>query len=152
VIAAFGQSVFEFVIRGLLTAIAFAVYHVAPAWTVILIPIALLPLCLLTLAFGFIASLINCVTRDAGQMVTFVLTFWMFLTPVVYPAPHKGVHALINIINPISPFVNAAQDLAAVGHLTQPAYYVAGCCFSVLVFALAWRVFHLTETRIAERV
>ena len=63
-----------------------------------------------TMGLGFLLSLVNGVLRDAGQMVTFILMFWMFLTPVVYPAPKKGAK-LITLLNPVSPFVVAAQDL-----------------------------------------
>ncbi len=152
VLAAYGQSLFEFLIRAALVAIAFAVYRTAPAWTVLLIPLAMVPLCLFTLGLGFLFSLVNGVIRDAGQVVTFVLTFWMFLTPVVYPAPTHGAKSLINVLNPVSPFVIAAQDLTSKGHLTQPGGYAIGCAISLALFLVAWRVFHLTEKRIAERV
>jgi len=152
VLAAFGQSVFQFLIGLVLVTLAFVIYHTVPAWTVIFIPLAVLPLCLLTIGLGFLFALINGVIRDAGQMITFVLMFGMFLTPVVYPAPTHGAKALINVLNPVSPFVNAAQDLASRGHLTQPGFYAIGCLVSLFVFLFSWRVFHLTETRIAERV
>ena len=48
VIAAFGQSVFDFLIRIGLLAAAFALYRVSPSPAVALIPLMLLPLCLLT--------------------------------------------------------------------------------------------------------
>src|SRR5262249_8984844 len=64
VLAAFGQSIFEFVVRAVLIAAAFLLYRVTPAWTVILIPLALIPLCLFTLALGFVFSLLNGVLRD----------------------------------------------------------------------------------------
>jgi lipopolysaccharide transport system permease protein len=152
VLAAFGQSVFEFLVRAVLLAGAFALYRVAPAWTVLLIPLALLPLCLFTLGLGYLFALGNGVMRDLGQVVGFALTFWMFLTPVVYPASKTGPQAMLNLLNPVSPFVIAAQDLTSRGHLTQPETYAVGCLVSLFVFLLGWRVFHLTEPRIAERV
>jgi lipopolysaccharide transport system permease protein len=152
VLAAFGQSVFEFVIRAVLVVAAFALYRVTPHWTIILVPFCLIPLCLFTLGLGFFAALVNGVMRDAGQLVTFLLTFWMFLTPVVYPAPTRGAKMWMNVVNPVSPFVIATQDLASRGHLTQPFGFIIGSVVSVVIFLLGWRVFHLTETRIAERV
>ena len=151
VIAAFGQAIFEFFIRAVLLGAAFALYHVVPAWTVILIPIVMIPLCLLTLGIGYVCALANGVLRDIGQIVTFLLTFWMYLTPVVYPAK-AGSHSLLYVLNPVSPFVIAAQDLTSVGHLTQPLNFAIGCGMSVIIFLLGWRVFHLTEPRIVERV
>lgn len=151
VLSAFGQSAFEFVIRAALVALAFAAYHIVPAWTIVLVPLAVIPLCLFTLALGFLFALVNGVLRDAGQIVTFLLTFWMFLTPVVYPAPVHGGNSMISLLNPVTPFVVAAQDLASRGHLSQPGTYAFGCVSSVLLFLFSWRMFHLTEPRIAER-
>lgn len=155
VLSAVGQSVLQFLIGCVLVAVSFALYHTVPAWTVLLIPLAMVPLVLFTIGVGYIFALVNGVLRDAGQMVAFVLMFGMFLTPVVYPAPahsHKMIINLLVMLNPISPFVNAAQDLTSRGHLAQPGSYAVGCVVSVVVFLLSWRFFHLTETRIAERV
>ncbi|HLK59090.1 MAG TPA: ABC transporter permease [Chthonomonadaceae bacterium] len=151
VLAAFGQALFEFLLRLLLVAIAFALCRVAPSGTILFLPLAMLPLCLFTLGLGFLLALANGVMRDVGQMLMVALTFWMFLTPVVYPAPVSGSRALLNVVNPISPFVIAAQDLAGRGHLTQPGNYAIACVISLLLFLLGWRVFHVTEPRIAER-
>ena len=152
ILAAFGQAVFEFFIRTFLLAAGFALFHVAPHWTIVLIPLAIIPLCLFTIGLGLIFGLINGVLRDAGQIVTFLLTFWMFLTPVVYPASTKGAMSILNVVNPVSPFVIAAQDLTSVGYLTQPVNYLIGSGVSLLIFLFAWRIFHLAEMRIAERV
>ncbi len=152
VIAAFGQAVFDFVIRLFLLAGAFILYRVTPSPAILLLPLVLIPLCFLTLGLGFLSALVNGVLRDVGQIVTFLLTFWMFLTPVVYPPSNEGGKALLNVLNPVSPFVIAAQDLTIRGHLTQPGNFLIGCGVSALVFLLGWRLFHLTEPRIVERV
>ena len=152
ILAAFGQAIFEFMIRSVLLVAGFAIFHVMPHWTALLIPLAIIPLCLFTIGLGLIFGLINGVLRDAGQIVTFLLTFWMFLTPVVYPAKTAGAMALLNVINPVSPFVIAAQDLTFKGYLTQPLNYAIGSGVSVLIFLISWRIFHLAEMRIAERV
>lgn len=152
VIAAVGQSLFEFLVRAVLVAGAFVVYRYAPHWTVVLIPLAVTPLVLFTLGLGLLLSLVNGVMRDVGQSLTFVLTFWMFLTPVVYPLPEGGKAAAFQWLNPVSPFVIAAQDLTSKGYLSRPDLYLAATAISVVLFLLAWRVFHLTEPRIAERV
>lgn len=153
VLAAFGQSIFEFLLRMVLIVGALLIFKVTPAWTIVLFPFAMIPLCLFTLGLGFFFSLVNGVLRDAGQMVTFLLTFWMFLTPgIVYPAPSNSGQSLINVLNPVSPFVIAAQDLVTVGRLTQPGNYLIGTAISVVVFLFGWRLFHLTEPRIVERV
>jgi len=152
VIAAFGQSVFDFLVRAVLVAVAFAVYRVTPHWQIVFVPLIVIPLALFTMGLGYVLALANGVLRDVGQAVTFILTFWMFLTPVIYPPATTGLKAVLNYANPISPYVIAAQDLVSIGHLSQARNYGVACVVSVLVFAFGWRIFHLAETRIAERI
>jgi lipopolysaccharide transport system permease protein len=151
VLAAFGQALVDFLLRSAVVAGGFLIYRVTPAGSVALVPLALLPLCLFTLGLGFLCALLNGVMRDIGQLITFSLTFWMLLTPVVYPPVIHGPRATLALLNPLSPFVVATQDLTVRGHLTQPAAYVAACALSAIVFVAGWRVFHATEPRIAER-
>jgi lipopolysaccharide transport system permease protein len=152
VISAFGQSIFEFLIRAVLLFIAFVLFRTVPHWTIVLVPVLLVALCALTLGLGFICSMVNGVVRDAGQAITLLLGVWMFLTPVVYPPPASGLSLRASLINPMSAYIVAAQDLVIKGHLTQPVGLAAASVLSMVLLAIGWRVFHLTETRIAERV
>ncbi len=152
VIAAFGQSIFEFLLRAVLVLIAFVLFRTTPHWTIIFVPICLMPLCLLTLGLGFIFSMVNGIVRDAGQVITLLLSIWMFLTPVIYPPPASGLTLRACLLNPISAYIVAAQDLVIRGYLTQPAGLGAACLISLALFLFGWRLFHFTEARIAERV
>ena len=152
VLAALGQSIVEFVIRSALVGVALVMLDVTPAWTVILVPLALIPLCLLTLGLGFLLALANDITRDVGHVLRFGLTFWMLLTPVVYPPPTSGTRTLINVLNPVSPFVIAAQDLVSRGQLSQPSTYAVCTVLAATLCLCAWRLFHLSEHRIVERL
>ncbi len=152
VLAAFGESIFNFMIRIVLIGVVFAWFGVVPAWTIILVPFVLIPLALMTVGFGFILSIANGVFRDIGNSLTLVLTFAMFLTPVIYPPPTQWPKVLINYLNPVSPFIIATRDLTTKGTLSQPdgLFYVSVA--SLVVFLVAWRIFHLAMSRIAERI
>lgn len=152
VIAAFGESVFNFLIRILLIVIVFVWFRIVPAWTVVFVPFVLIPLVLMTIGFGFALALANGVFRDIGNSLTTVLTFAMFLTPIVYPPPTEGAKVLINYLNPVSPFIIATRDLTTKGQLSQPNGLLLGCGIGLLVFLICWRIFHLAMSRIAERV
>lgn len=152
VLAAFGESIFNFLIRIVLIAGVFAWFGIVPAWTVIFVPFVLIPLVLMTVGFGFILSIANGVFRDIGSSLGLVLTFAMFLTPVIYPPPTEWPKVLINYLNPVSPFIIATRDLTTKGTLSQPDGLLWVSVFSLLVFLVAWRIFHLAMSRIAERV
>ena len=75
---------------------------------------------LLALGFGFILAIANLVLRDTGNALGMALTVGMFLTPVLYPAPVRWPFFLVNVLNPLSPFVTATQDLIAIGYVSRP--------------------------------
>ena len=152
VLAAFGQSIFDFLIRLVLVATVFIWFQVVPAWTVILVPFVLIPLGLMTIGLGFVLALANGVFRDIGNALTLVMTLAMFLTPVVYPPPTAWPKVLINYVNPVSPFIIAARDLTTKGSLSQPGGLLLGCVAGFLAFLIGWRIFHVAMARIAERV
>ncbi|MCH9021339.1 MAG: ABC transporter permease [Planctomycetes bacterium] len=154
VIAAFGESVFNFLIRLVLVALVFIWLRddIKLCWTVVCVPLVLIGLCFLSIGFGFFLSIANAVFRDIGNGLALVLTFAMFLSPVVYPAPTEGPLVLINYLNPVSPYIIAVQDLVSKGHLSQPVPLIGAYIFSVVIFLLGWRLFHLAISRIAERL
>ncbi len=152
VIASMAQSIFEFVARIALLIVVFAIYGIVPAWTTLFLPFALIPLILLTLGLGFLLSLSNVLMRDVANIVTLLTTFLLFLTPVLYPSPQTGLFTTLNMYNLLTPLVTGPRDLVIVGHLSQPSQFLWVSLFSFLIFVISWRIFHLVEPRMAERV
>jgi lipopolysaccharide transport system permease protein len=124
-------------------------YGVVPSWGVIFIPLALIPVMLLALGFGFILSIANLVIRDTGNALGTVLTFGMFFTPVLYPPPVRWPFYLVNLLNPLSPILTASQDLIAGGNLTSPRMFALACVVSLLLSLVGWRLFRITISRVA---
>lgn len=152
VMAAMGQVLFELLIRmGLLAAILF-LYRVSPQWTCIFFPLTVLPLVLLTLGLGFFFSILNVLFRDVSHMVTLGATFLMFLTPVVYPMPVGGRLGAIMSVNPLSGLVTGCRDMIVTGYFSNLSGFVCSSVLALIFFLFSWRVFHLVEIRIAERV
>ena len=153
VLSAVGQTIFEFLIRIPLLLIIFVFVGFTPKLTMLLVPFALLPLLLLVVGLGFFMSLLNAMIRDVSSILGIVMNLGMFATPVIYPAPTSWpLSFLINTANPVSGFVTAARDLTTVGFLTDPANYVSSVIVSILLFLIGWRLFHLVEPKIAERI
>lgn len=152
VIAAMGQVIFELLVRLVLLAIVMAIFQVTPKWTVVFFPFTLLPLLMLTLGLGFFLSLVNVLLRDVPNVVTLATTFLMFLTPVVYPVPETGPLAALMAVNPLAGLVRASRDMVFTGYLTDPVGFAWASALAVVFFLFAWRVFHLVEPRMAERV
>jgi lipopolysaccharide transport system permease protein len=153
VISAVGQTIFEFLLRIPLLVIIFFWVGFMPKLSILLLPVILLPLVFFVIGLGFIVSLFNAVLRDISSILVIVLSLGMFVTPVIYPPPTNWpLSFLINHVNPISGFVIAARDLATHGYLTEPMTYLSSTILSFTIFLIGWRLMHLVEPKIAERV
>ncbi|MFA5033445.1 MAG: ABC transporter permease [bacterium] len=150
VFSAMGQVIFDFLVRFCLVILLFIVFKFVPSWGILLFPFALIPLILLTLGLSMILSVINAVVRDTMNMISILLTFCMFLTPVLYPVPIR--FSRLFKFNPLSPLITAPRDLIAYGHIKEPTGFVIMSVVSVLVFLVCWQIFHLAETKLPERM
>ncbi len=152
VLSAMGEAQIETLVRFALTLVVFILYGVVPEWTVVLFPFALLPIVLFTLGLGLMLSLLNAVVRDVANVVSLASTFLLFITPVLYPEPKAGFFKQFSAFNPLASLVAGPRDLIVKGYLTQPGLFMFYSALSFLLFIIAWRLFHLAEIRIAERV
>lgn len=153
VISALGQTIIDFLLRIPLLFIIFFWTGFTPHVSILFVPFVILPLILLILGIGFFLSLFNAIIRDIGNALSFILTIGMLATPVIYPPPKTGALSFwINHANPVSGILIAVQDLISLGYMHDPAAYVSSVVFSILLFCTGWRIFHLVEPRIAERI
>lgn len=152
VIASTGQSMVSFLIQFVLAGILFVYYGVIPNTAILLVPILIIPIMLLTLGFGFILSLLNGVVRDIGNILPIFMTFLMFLTPVLYAKSTTGILVYITTYNPLYYLVSVPRDLLLMGTAPEWGGFLITSIISVIVFTICLIVFHLTETRVTERI
>lgn len=152
VIASVGQSIVAFLIQFILVGILFIVYKVVPNITILLIPIIIIPIMLMTLGLGFIFSLLNGIMRDIGNILSILMTFLMFLTPVLYAKPTTGILATITIYNPLYYLVSTPRELILMGSISEWKGFLVASVMSIIVFIVCLIIFHQAETRITERI
>lgn len=152
VFSSFGQTLVEVLVRFGLTVLIFACYQVVPAWTSVFFPFAIIPLFLFTLGLGLFLSMFNALLRDVSNIISLGTTFLLFVTPVLYPEPSAGFFKEFTLFNPLAALISGPRDLVIKGYLTQPVPYAVVSVFSLIVFLVGWRVFHLAEVYIAERI
>jgi lipopolysaccharide transport system permease protein len=156
VIASMGKTFVAFIIQLVLALVVFvyywAVQGVVPNLAILLIPVFIVPVILLTLGLGFILSVLNGVIRDFGNLLSILMTFLLFLTPVMYVAPTGGILAEVTRNNPLYYLVSVPRDLALTGVTSEWFGFLVSSVLSLVVFVVCLVAFHLTETRIAERI
>jgi len=150
VLASLAQALFEFGIKCVLIILFFMIFQFYPSWQIIFFPLLVLPMLILTLGFSLILSLVNGIIRDTANTVGIITTFLMFLTPVLYPIPANG--NLFFKLNPLAALVNAPRDIIAYGYVKEPMEFIVASGLSFILFLIFWRIFHLVETKIPERI
>jgi len=90
--------------------------------------------------------------RDIGNMLSIMMTFLMFLTPVLYAKPKTGILATVTNYNPLYYLISVPRELVLMGTISEGAGFFFSTILSVTVFVACILVFHLTEARIAERI
>lgn len=152
VIASLCQSILSFLIQFIVCLILFFYYGISPKIYILLLPILIIPIFLLTLGLGFIFSILNGIMRDIGNALSILITFLMFLTPVLYAKPETGLLAKISFYNPLYYLVSFPRDLILSGNTNELTGYIISTIFAFIILLVCIFVFHLSETRIAERI
>lgn len=88
-----------------------------PGWVFIALGPLLLLLTALAIAIGLNLGVLNVFFRDVGQFFGIFLSFWFWLTPIVYPVNilPPAVQGLMNF-NPMARLIKAFQDVLVMGH------------------------------------
>jgi lipopolysaccharide transport system permease protein len=152
VVSAMGQALVAFIIQIVMVAVLMIYYRVIPAWTIVLLPFTMIPIILITLGLGFILSIANGVARDIGRSIGIITTFMMFVTPILYVTPTTGILGTITKYNPLFYLTTLPRDLVLTGQMLHPMGYTVSVLISIFIFFACWLIFHLTETRVAERI
>lgn len=152
VIASAGQALVSFMFQCIFIGLLFVYYGITPHAVCLMVPLLLVPLVLLTLGLGFIFSLLNGIMRDVGSALSVVVTFLLFITPILYENPSGGALAELTQFNPLFYLVTVPRDILLVGAVTQWQEYWIATLFSTFIFIVGLVIFHLTEKRIAERI
>jgi len=150
--AAVGKTLVSFMIQLVLIGVLFLFYRITPSIGILLVPLVILPIIFLTLGLGLLVAAINAIVRDIGKILPMGITLLMYLTPVLYAKPRIGILSQVTKYNPMYYFVTSGRDLMLNGQISELNGFIISTIFSVILFAVALVFFHLTETRIAERV
>ncbi|MFC1667676.1 ABC transporter permease [Candidatus Omnitrophota bacterium] len=152
VIASLGKPMLIFLIQSILVGILFIIYRITPNIGILWIPLLIIPMILLVLGVGFILSIANSFIRDVGNGLSVLITFLMFLTPILYVKPKIGILMHISKFNPLYYIISAARDLVLKGSISEPKGFIFSVAVALVIFLVSLFMFHLTETRITERM
>jgi len=146
------QMMISVIANLLLLALVWVIFGVSHYWSVIWFPLSLIPLFMLGSGIGMIVSIFAVVIHDMSKIVTTLLGFLMFVTPVVYASSVQN-EWLQHLIwwNPLTYLVCGARYLVLEGRIGHPSFYAGSVILAVVTFLAAWRLFFLSEQKVAEK-
>ncbi len=152
IVSAFYQMLFNLSIKLVILAGIFVYFGIQVTWGLILAPLAILMLILLGMTLGLFLTPFGTLFTDVSSGLTFAIQLWFFVTPVVYPPPESFPFSMIGTVNPVSPLLIAARDLATKGVLTnmEPFLIVSG--LTLVGLFIAWLVYRISLPIIIERM
>ena len=146
-LAGLGDVLFSFLIRLVLLAGVLLWYRLTPPATVVFVPFAVAALIILGFMIGLLVTPLGILYTDVTSSLAIVTTFWMFLTPVIYPARETGLAGLLSRWNPVSPMIIVGRDWLTVGTTNYLSAFVLVSVFSTAF--LLGRLDHLSHRNAA---
>lgn len=107
-------------------------------WSLLLFPLVILGGVLFGTTLGLFITPLGMLYKDIGRLISFGLGFLMYITPVVYPIPKSGIMKTVMELNPFTPIILTARDLAVGMTPIYGTYFliVIACCIPLFFIAL----------------
>ena len=152
ILAGVGEVLFASLIRLALLVLALLWFGVGVQWTAVWFPFGMLALIGMGIALGLLITPVAILYHDVGQALPFALYLWMFLTPVIYPAPTTWPGSLLVVLNPVSPVLDTTRDWLFSGSAHYLSGFFAVCGLTVLALLAGWLLYRLALPILIERM
>jgi lipopolysaccharide transport system permease protein len=152
ILAKVGEVLFNFAIKLILIVGLFLWYRIPVTWALLLAPVALIHLIMLGTLIGTLLSPLGVLYQDVSKGLTMVTGFWLFLTPVVYPVPSQGTFGVLVKLNPVTPLLVTARELATTGVISNATGFWIVSIITLVGLLLTWVAFRLAMPYVIERV
>ena len=121
--------------------------------TVLIAPLAMLPVACFALGIGLLISTIGIYFPDVVEMYHIVLTAWFYLTPIIYPIERlpENVRVLL-AFNPLLYLVDLFRLPLYYGELPSLNYWLGTLLISLAVLAIGWVAFTKKSNEFAYHV
>lgn len=122
-----------------------------PPFTVLLFPMALLPIGLMILGVSWFLSSLGVFLRDIAQLTAVATTVLMFLSPIFFPieALPEQYRAFL-ALNPLAPAIEQMRDILHWGTVPDPRGYLLYLIASIAVALLGFGWFQKTRKGFAD--
>jgi lipopolysaccharide transport system permease protein len=148
--ASLGAGCLDFLIAFILLIVMMIYYGISPGIGILLFPILMTLVAVAALGVGMILAALNVAYRDFRYLIPFLVQFWLFATPVIYPVSivPKQWRWLINL-NPMAGLITGIRSSLLNLPLSWPDIWISGS-ISMGLFVIGIFYFKKMERRFAD--
>jgi lipopolysaccharide transport system permease protein len=146
-----GSAGFNLVVALSMLVFAQVLFRHALPWTVVLLPLALLPVLLLSLGLSWLLSSVGVYVRDVGHVIAPATQMLMFLSPVFYPlsAVPRWLQTWM-YLNPLTVVIEQTRGLIILGRVPEWHAFGGYLGAAVVVAWAGWYWFERTRKGFAD--
>ncbi|MFI3220451.1 MAG: ABC transporter permease [Methylococcales bacterium] len=135
-VVSMGAALFHSLVSLIVLLIAFVMFNHYLHWTVVFIPIVLLPLVIISLGFAWMLASLGVFLRDVGQTIGLFTTVLMFVSPVFFPitAMPEKYRPLI-MANPLTFIIEQAREVLIWGHTPD---WIGISIYTLIACVIVW--------------
>jgi lipopolysaccharide transport system permease protein len=148
--ASLGAGLLDFLVAFSILIVMMLYYGIFPGAGILILPFLMLGVAIAALGIGMILSALNVAYRDFRYVIPFLVQFWLFATPVIYPASivPENWRWLINL-NPMAGLISAFRSSLLNTPILWSDLVISGAV-SIVLFILGIAYFTRMERRFAD--
>jgi ABC-type polysaccharide/polyol phosphate export permease len=130
------------------------VTHVPITWAMLFLPVPMLMGACFALGIGLFVSTLAVYFRDITAMYSIILTAWMYLNPIMYPAKLLGptLETWLPRLNPMFNIIDMFRQPIQQGQLPPFTECWQTGLISIVVLLIGWLVFTRKADEFAYRI
>lgn len=135
-VVAIGAALFHALVSVLILVIAFVLINGYLQWSIVFLPLLLLPLIVLTLGGAWALASLGVFLRDVAQPIGMLMTILLFASPVFYPvtAMPEYIRPWL-MLNPLTFIIEQARAVLIYGQMPD---WVGLVIYSSVAAGIAW--------------
>lgn len=115
---AMGSALFHAMVSVLVLLAFLLMLNMSLHWTIVFLPVVLVPLMLLTIGIAWFLASIGVYLRDVAQTIGLMTTVMMFLSPIFYPLSALPEHYQgLLMLNPLTFIIEQTRDVLIWGKM-----------------------------------
>lgn len=152
IISGIGEVLFNASIRLALIIPVLFIFKINPGFTSLFALLGVMVIVMAGVSLGLFLAPLGTLYLDIGKGILLLSTFWMYITPVVFPMKTEGFAGLIFQYNPMTYLITITRDLITgqpIIYLHESLTILAGI---IILFFLAWVLFRIAMPHIIARI